>query len=192
MAVYPITRYPKEVALRDGTAVQLRPMTAADAEGLLTFFRDIPAEERFLLKDDVTSPEVVCGWGNRLDYDRALPLLALAEGRVVADAALIRHRGGSRAHLGEIRVVVDPAYRGKGLGVALTQELIEIAYDAELERVIFELVTGVQDEAIAAATYLGAFPVGTVTDLAKDSHGRPHDVVFLALPLGKWYEWAKF
>jgi hypothetical protein len=97
MAVYPITRYPKEVALRDGATVQLRPMTAADAEDRVAFFRDIPDEERFLLKDDVTSPEVVCGWANRLDYDRALPLLALADGRLVADAVLIRHRGGSRA-----------------------------------------------------------------------------------------------
>jgi L-amino acid N-acyltransferase YncA len=192
MAVYPITRYPKEVTLRDGTAFQLRPMTAADADGLLVFFRNIPADERFLLKDDVTSSEVVCGWADHLDYDRALPLLALADGRVVADAVLIRHRGGSRAHLGEIRVVVEPDARGKGLGVAMMQELIEIAYDAELDRVIFEFVTGVQDEAIAAATSLGAFPVGTVTELAKDSHGRPHDVVFLALPLGKWYEWSKF
>lgn len=192
MAVYPITRYPKAVTLRDGTALHLRPMTAADAAGLLAFFRGIPDEERFLLKDDVTAPAVVRGWADHLDYDRALPLLALADGRIGADAVLIRHRGGSRAHLGEIRVVVDPAYRDKGLGVALMQELIEIAYDAELERVIFELVTGVQDEAIAAATLLGAFPVGTVTNLAKDSHGRPHDVVFLALPLGKWYEWAKF
>jgi GNAT superfamily N-acetyltransferase len=192
MAVYPIARYPKAVTLRDETAVQLRPMTTADAEGLLVFFRAIPEEERFLMKDDVTSPEVVCHWADHLDYDRALPLLALADGRIVADAVLIRHRGGSRAHLGEIRVVVDPAYRGKGLGVVMMQELIEIAYDAELERVLFEMVTDVQDEAIAAATFLGAFPVGTVTDLAKDSHGRPHDVVFLALPLGKWYEWAKF
>lgn len=192
MAVYPITRYPKEVELRDGVRVTLRPMTAADGEGLLQFFKGIPEAERFLLKDDVTSPAVISSWADRLDYDRALPLLAVADGRIVADAVLIRHRGGSRAHLGEIRVVVDPAYRGRGLGVTLMRELVEIAYDAELERVIFELVKDVQEEAIAAATYLGAFPVGTVTDLAKDSHGRPHDVVFLALPLGKWYEWSKF
>jgi L-amino acid N-acyltransferase YncA len=192
MAVYPITRYPKDVELRDGTRLCLRPMTAADVEGLLQFFRTIPEADRFLLKDDVTSPAVVSEWARRLDYDRALPLLAVADGRIVADAVLIRHRGGYRAHLAEIRIVVDPEYRGRGLGVTLMRELVEIAYDAELERVIFEMVKDVQDEAIAAATSLGAFPVGTVTDMAKDSHGRPHDVVFLALPLGKWYEWSKF
>jgi len=192
MAVYAITRYPLEVELRDASRVTVRSMAPEDAEGLLSFFRAVPEADRFLLKEDVISPQVVYGWANNLDYDRALPLLALADGRIVADAVLIRRRGGSRAHIGEIRVVVAPDYRGRGLGVALIRELVAIAHDAELERVIFELVKDVQDEAIAAATFIGAFAVGTVSDFAKDHHGRPHDVVFLALPLGKWYEWSRF
>ncbi len=192
MAVYAITRYPREVEVRDGSRITLRPMTAADADALLTFFKRVPDEDRFLLKDDVTSPHVIHAWAEHLDYDRALPLLAFDDGRIVADAALIRRRGSARSHAGEIRVVVDPEYRGRGLGVALMRELVAIAHDAELDCVIFELVKDVQDEAIKAAEFVGAFPAGTVTDVAKDSHGRLHDVVFLTLPLGKWWEWSQF
>lgn len=191
MAVYAIARYPREVVLRDGSRLTVRPLEPSDGEALLAFFKRVPEEERFLLKEDVTSPQVIQSWIEHLDYDRALPLLAIVNGRVVADAVLIRRRGGARSHVGEIRVVVDPEYRGRGLGMTLMRELIQIAHDAELEQVVFECVKDVQEAAIKAAESLGAFPSGTVTDLVKDIHGRPHDVVFLRLPLGKWWEWSQ-
>jgi L-amino acid N-acyltransferase YncA len=192
MPVYTITRYPREIELRDGYRLTVRPMQPADADEILAFFKRIPEDERFFLKDDVTSPRVIRAWAEQLDYDRALPLLALADGRIVGDAVLVRHRGGPRRHLAEIRVVIDPEYRRRGLGLALMRELIAIAYDAELEQVVFELVRDAQDDAIEAARFLGAFEAGHVTDLVKDPHGRPHDVVYLVLPLGKWWEWSQF
>ncbi len=191
MAVYAITRYPRECELRDGSCVTLRPMAEGDGEALLAFFRRIPEEERFFLKDDVTSPRVIESWTEHLDYDRALPLLALTDGRVVADAVLIRHRAGCKRHLGEIRVVTDPEFRGKGLGVAIMRELVEIAWDAELEQAEFEMVKDVQDEAIRAAELLGAFVAGTITDAVRDCRGGLHDVVALRLPLGKSWQWSK-
>lgn len=192
MAVYAIRRYPLEVGLRDGSKVVLRPMEAADGDRLLEFFHRIPEEERFFLKDDVTSPDTVKGWTEHLDYDRALPLLAFDGGRVVADAVLIRHRGGYRAHTGELRVVIDPDYRDRGLGVRLFSELTDVAWDAELDNVEFELVSGVQEVAMEAAEHVGAFRVGTLSDFVKDQHGHPHDLVVLRIPLGKWWQWSRF
>jgi acetyltransferase len=192
MSVYKISRYPRELALRDGTLVTLRPMQAGDAPAVLEFFKRVPEEERYLLKEDVTSPVVVEAWERHLDYDRALPLLALVSDRVVADAVLIRHRGGSRAHAAELRIVVDPDCRGCGLGVALVSDLLEIAYDAELEEVTFELVKDVEDDAIKAVEFSGAMPAGTVCDAVKDLHGRRHDLVYMTLPLGRWWRWSQF
>jgi GNAT superfamily N-acetyltransferase len=167
-------------------------MEPGDVEALLEFFRRVPEEERFFLKDDVTSPLVIESWAKHLDYDRALPLLGIVNGKVVADAVLIRHRGGYRRHVAEIRVVIDPDYRGKGLGVTVMKELVEIAWDAELEQVEFELVKDVQDEAIKASEFLGAFTAGTITDAVRDCHGALHDVMVLRLPLGKWWQWSQF
>jgi GNAT superfamily N-acetyltransferase len=192
MAVYAVKRYPRTAQLRDGAEVTLRPMEQGDAAALGDFFHSIPAEERFFLKDDVASPAVIESFVEDLDYDRALPLLALDGGRVVADAVLIRHRGGYRTHKGEIRVVIAPGHRGRGLGVLLMRELADIAWDAELECVEFELIRDVQDEAIAAAEFAGAFTVGSVSEHVKDSHGNLHDLVFLRIPLGKWWQWSQF
>lgn len=192
MSTYRISRYPHEVQLRDGARLELRPMERGDVEPLLAFFRAIPEAERFYLKDDVASEVVVRSFADGLNYDRALPLLAFAGDRVVADALLIRHRGGYERHKAEIRVVVHPELRNRGVGVLLMRELTDIAWDAELTEVEFQLIRDVQDEAIAAAQFVGAFEVGSVRGFARDSGGDPHDLVVLRIPLGKWWQWSQF
>jgi len=192
MAVYAIHRYPRDLELRDGTRVCLRPMAAGDADALLAFFHRIPEQDRFFLKDDVTSPLVIQAWATHLDYDRALPLLAWQGDRIVADGVLIRHRGGARRDTAEIRIVVDPEVQNCGLGVAMISELLDIASDAELGVAVFELVKEAQGRAIEAVQSLGAIESGTVSGLVKDSHGRPHDLVFMTLPLGRWWKWSRY
>jgi GNAT superfamily N-acetyltransferase len=192
MPIYALTRYPRELRLHDGETVEIRPMSASDTDGLLSFFLRTPEDERFLLKEDVTSRAVIDGWAEHLDYDRALPLLALDNGRIIADAVLLRHRGNARSHVGEIRIVVDPAFRSQGLGVALARELADIAFDADLEFILFEMVDDVEEPAIQAVRFLGALDAGRIEGAARDLQGHLHDVVFLKLPLGKWWEWSRF
>lgn len=127
-----------------------------------------------------------------LNYDRALPLLAFRDEQLIANAVLIRHRGGCRRHLAEIRILIELAFRGQGLGVAMIRQLIEIAWDAELEFAQFEFVRGINDEAIQAAEFLGAITVGAIPNAAKDTRGDLHDLVFLQIPLGKWWQWSQF
>jgi GNAT superfamily N-acetyltransferase len=167
-------------------------MERTDAEALLAFFKRIPEEDRFFLKDDVTSAEVIGRWAEDLNYDRALPLLAFRDDQLIANAVLIRHRGGYQRHLAEIRILIDPAFRGRGLGVGMIRQLVEIAWDAELEFAQFEFVRGINDDAIQAAEFLGAMAVGSIPNAAKDPRGDLHDLVFLQIPLGKGWQWSQF
>ena len=187
-----IAAFPKEIALRDCSRVLVRSPEDGDEQGLLDFFLRIPEEERFFLKEDVTAPGVVHRWVTERDFRRALALLALDGPRIVADAVLIRRRGNSRSHIGEIRVVVAPEYRDHGLGTALIRELCDVADDAGLEKVMFELVADREQEAIRAAEWLGFLRVATIEGGAVDPLGHHHDVVLMAMPLGRWYHWTKF
>jgi len=187
-----IQAFPKEVGLRDCSRVLVRSLEDGDEQALLDFFLRIPEEERFFLKEDVTGPDVVQRWVRERDFRRALALLALDGSRIVADAVLIRRRGNSRSHIGEIRVVVAPEYRDHGLGTALIRELCDIADDAGLEKVMFELVADREQEAIRAAEWLGFLRVATIEGGAVDPLGHHHDVVLMAMPLGRWYHWTKF
>jgi L-amino acid N-acyltransferase YncA len=192
MPIYKLEAFPRTVQLRNGSSVEMRPMEAGDKDKLLEFFLQVPEEDRFFLKDDVTSPRVLESWVSHLDYDRALPLLAWRDGSIIGDAVLVRSRTGARAHIGEIRVVVHPECRNIGLGSELIRQLCDIAADAELEKVIIELVADRDTEAISAAERLGFIRTAMIPEYFKDQRGRTHDLVVLTLPLGKWYEWWTF
>lgn len=192
MPVYRLEAFPQQVRLRNGATVELRPMVPGDQEKVLKFFLRIPEEDRYFLKDDVTSPRVIEGWASHLDYDRALPLLAWCDGEVVGNAVLVRSRVGARRHIGELRVVVDPEYRNLGLGSIMARQLCEIAADAELDKVVVELVAGREEEAISAMERLGFLRSARLPEYFRDQKGHPHDLVVMVLPLGKWFEWWTF
>jgi hypothetical protein len=101
--VYPIPGYPTTELAEDGTHIQIRPMVPGDEAALLAFFRRIPAEDRFYLKEDVTSAAVVRRWAREADYRRVVPLLALDGNCIVADATLHFRRIPARRHIGEVR-----------------------------------------------------------------------------------------
>lgn len=189
---YKLTAYPKEVHLPDGTSVVLKPLTAGDGEALLQFFLKVPAEDRRFLKEDVTSPKVVKRWVTEPDYDRALPILAWSDDKVVADATLHRTRTLARRHVGEIRILVAPEYRSRGLGTILMRELATIANDHGLERLVIQAVAEREEAAIKAAESIGFTKVAVLPGHAKDVDGHPRDIVLMDMPLGKWFDWWSF
>jgi GNAT superfamily N-acetyltransferase len=192
MSVYKLTAYPRTHTLRDGRQVAIRPLEGKDKDALTSFFLRVPDDERRYLKQDVTSPRTIAAFCDHLDYDRALPLVAVDGDRIVADAVLLRSRHGAYREIGTVRAVVDPDYRAVGLGTALLRDLCDVAADAELEKVTAELIAGVQDDAIEAMEQLGFIRAATVHEFVRDEHGHAHDMILMVLPLGKWYQWLQF
>jgi L-amino acid N-acyltransferase YncA len=192
VATYAIAAFPKQVSLRDGASVSVRTLESGDADALLKFFLGIPEGDRFFLKDNVTSPALIHEWTQRLNYDRALPLVAIDNGGIIAEGVLVRRRGDARSHIAEIRVTVAPAWRNRGLGSAMIRELCEVAWDAELDSVLLEVVEGCETAAIEAAQAMGFVLAGRIEGGARDQHGHLHDILLLAMPLGKYYEWSKY
>jgi GNAT superfamily N-acetyltransferase len=171
-------RYPKQANLRDGSVVTTRPLVAKDEKALLRFFQGIPAEDRVFLKDDVTKPDVIAAWCRDLNYERVLPLVAEVGGELVADATLHQRRAGWMRHVARARIVIAPAYRGKGLGTQLINELIALAEEMDLEKMEVELMAD-QKVAIAAFQDLGFAQVSVFPDHVKDLSGKKHDLVVL-------------
>ena len=193
MTVTAMTSYPRLFTLgRTSTRVTVRPLEQGDAGGLLKFFGRVPAEDRFYLKEDVTSPQVIDNWVNHIDFNRVVPLVALVEDEIVADATLHWSRAGARRHVGEVRVVVDPRYRDRGLGTLMVEEVVDLAHAKGLDSVVFELVEGTEDNAIKVAERLGFTRVATLPNFVNDMDGTPHNLVVMLLPLENWLEWSAY
>src|SRR5256885_1120274 len=77
-------RYPQQVALRDGRKVLLRPFTSADTDALYDFFHRLPAAYQRFAWDAIENRALIESWGQNIDYDKVLPMLALDGSRIVA------------------------------------------------------------------------------------------------------------
>ena len=174
----PLKGFPKQIILRDRSAVTLRPMVREDKEGLLTFFRRLPPEDRQFLKDDVTRAEIIEGWARDLNYDRVLPILAEFEGRIVGDATLHRQAYGWMRHVGEIRLVTDPFLRRRGLATAMAREIFYLALQAGLDKMVAEMVAD-QVAAIKVFGKLGFQQEARLVNHVVDLQGRKHDLVIM-------------
>jgi GNAT superfamily N-acetyltransferase len=175
--------YPKEITLDDGTVVTIRPLQREDEQALIDFFQRVPADDRFYLKEDVGNPDVVRRWVSELDYERVLPLIGLRDGEIVADATLHRRGWGARRHLGEIRIVVAPKMRRRGLALVMMAELIEIASAVGLERLQTEIVSGAEMPAFEVTQQAGFEQAVVVPDHLKGPDGKLHNLIILVLPL---------
>lgn len=177
-----VESYPKVVKLKNGTALTLRPLKATDEKEFHAFFVDVPTPELIHFKHRVTDPGVIHQWCQNIDYDKILPLLALAGDQVVADASLHQSLGGWKRHVGRISVFVRPKYRGQGLARILVQELLDIARHAGLEKVEAEFL-GDQKAARRVFEENGFNQFLYLQDYVKDMQAISHDYVLMGRDL---------
>ncbi len=178
--VFKVSAYPKQLVLDIGRQVTIRPLQPADQEELRRFFLAIPAADRFLLHHDVTDPKLVDRWTKHADYFRALPLVAVSDGRIVADSVILRGLGPARAHTALIRVLVTPRFRNTGLTKTLLAELCRIADNAKQDPIYVEVVPGHDEELQRAARRLGFRKVASIPYGIRVAAGKSRDLLLLA------------
>ena len=181
MAMTALDTYPVTISLGP-KKIDLRPLVREDGTALARFFSRMPADERVMLKDDVTNPVVIANWCANLDPEKVLPILALDGSRIVADATLHRDRRGWSRHVARIRLTVDPEYRRMGLARAMVRELLELAERLGVAVVDAEALSA-QHGAIKLFEDLGFISVATLPQHALDLTSQPHDIVVLSKTL---------
>ena len=173
-------RFPQEAVLRNGARVLIRPFTGRDTEALWQFFQRLPPEVRRLAWDHIDDRSVVEAWGQNVDYYKALPLIAIAGDHVVADATLHRRKGGPLRFVGRVKWLLDPEFRGQGLGVILVNYFITMARENGLHYLTCMLFADVEADAVRTLEELG-FEKHQFPGYGTDPDGKPHDMVKLTL-----------
>ena len=187
-----LTEYPKEVNLRDGSKVIMRPVVKKDEEALYQFFKGLSKEDRLYLRDDVTSWKVIHGWMENIDYERVLPILAFDGDIVVADATLHRNPHGWRHHVGEIRMSVAGSHRGRGLARVIAAEIFHQAVESGLDKLVAEVLT-VQKNAQRVFARLGFQEEAVLKDHGVDADGNKHDLIIMSNIVSTlWENWTRF
>jgi len=176
--MFDLNTYQKEAQLKDGTKILLRPMVAEDQDALYEFFKAVPREEARYLRDDVQSRTLIEKWAKNLDYKKTLPILAVKDDAIIADATINRRRSGWKWHLGTVRIFVHKDYRDVGLGHLMIEELTDIAYKLEIEKLIIE-APDINTPLINAFSKAGFYRAAIIPNMVKDRENMPVDIVVM-------------
>jgi len=158
--------------------MEIRAPEPADLEALLGFFARVPESERTFFKEEVLDEETVEGW---LSSERGRRAIALEAGAVVGYAAVVPLHGWSD-HVGEVRLVVHPEWRRRGLGRRLARWALLQALACGLSKMCVEVVAD-QEGAVAMFGALGFEAEGLLRDHVRDHDGNLRDIVLLAHPV---------
>jgi GNAT superfamily N-acetyltransferase len=170
--------YPKKIKLKSRKQLAIRPMETKDEAKVLHFLQGIPLEHRLFLRDDVADEKTVKNWVKSLNYEKIIPLLGEADRKVVANGTLHFSTLRWMKHVGEIRILVDPKYRGLGIGRAIIHELFGLGISAGMERIMATQMDS-EEFLVSVLVSLGFFEVARIPKHVKDMKGIKHDLVFL-------------
>ncbi|MGH8979208.1 MAG: GNAT family N-acetyltransferase [Acidimicrobiia bacterium] len=154
--------------------MEYRPIAPGDEPALERFFARIPEADRTFLKEDVDDARVIADWS----APGAARVIAVDDGEVVGSVAVVPLHGWS-IHVGEVRLVVDLAHRGRGIGRELAHRAVLEAVELELAKLMVEVISD-QTALIGMFRTLGFEPEALLADHVRDRAGEVRDLMVLA------------
>lgn len=159
--------------------VEITRMTSDDRAGLVALVATLPAHDLLFLRRDISQPKVVDAWMRALDEDELTSLVARDGGQMLGCTAIITDELSWSRHVGELRVLLSPAWRGKGLGRVLIQECFAQSLALGLKKLVAQMTVD-QRAAIAIFEDLGFRAEALLAGQVADREGRLHDLVLLS------------
>jgi RimJ/RimL family protein N-acetyltransferase len=171
--------FPRSVGC-GGSTLELARLAPGDGDALAAFAAKLPAHDLLFLKRDISQPKVIAAWMSAIAEGRLHSLAARdASGALVGCTAIVVDALSWSHHVGELRVLVAPAWRGKGLGRVLIQECFAQALDLGLDKLVAQMTVD-QEAAIAVFEELGFRAEALLRDHVQDREGRLHDLALLS------------
>lgn len=172
------TRYPRTQEIKGG-AVSLDLMTPDMEAEVLTFANTLDPHDLLFLRRDITQPKVLSAWSKQLETGEITSLIARSDGQMLGCTAVVRDERSWSPHVGELRVLVSPAGKERGLGRLLIQESFLIALSLKLQKLTAHMTVD-QTSAINVFEEMGFKPEALLKDQVMDQAGEKHDIVILS------------
>ena len=91
--------YPKEVLLKDGTGVTLRPLQEGDKHLLTRMFGRFSENDKWFLDSEEMDSGLIENRVKSMDPNRFISIVAVLEGQIIANATLSRKQDGAEGHV---------------------------------------------------------------------------------------------
>ncbi|MGH2761672.1 MAG: GNAT family N-acetyltransferase [Thermoleophilaceae bacterium] len=157
---------------------ELTRIGPGDAALVTTFLETMPEGDRTFFKEPIDI-DTVDRWCRESHNPR---WLLIEDGKPAAMLSIIPGAAWS-AHVGELRLVVSPEFRRRGIGRRLARFGLTEAVRLGLEKIVVEVVADKEGD-IEMFTSIGFRPEALLADHIRDRGGEVHDLVVLCHEVG--------
>jgi L-amino acid N-acyltransferase YncA len=167
-----------------GAPIQIRPFVRDDAVSVARFAESLPEHDLLFLSRDIKHARVIEAWLDAMACGEIESLIALDGDVIVATTAVVRDPLSWSPHVAELRLLVSPVMRGRGLGRALLDASIALARDSGATKLVARM-TPDQRAAITLFEEAGFRGEAMLRDHVRDRAGVLHDLAILSLNIGR-------
>ena len=157
----------------------IRSMADYDDLAVQNFIAKVPLHDLLFLDRDIREPKVLAAWRRAIEQGAVHSLVAIVRGEIVATTAVIRDPLSWSAHVVDVRLLVLPQLRGKGVGRALLAASIEHAIAGGATKLTARM-TPDQRGAITLFEESGFRGEALLRDQVRDTNGQLHDIAVLS------------
>ncbi len=167
-----------------GVAIRLAPFTPEHFDAVMAFADGLPAHDLLFLSRNIQHKRVTQAWVDAIAAGEIETLLAFDGDVVVGTTAVVRDPLGWSAHVADIRLLIAPQMRGKGLGRAMLELAMKAAVTAGASKLMARM-TPDQRGAITLFEDCGFRGEAMLRDQVRSGDGQLHDIVILSLDVGR-------
>jgi L-amino acid N-acyltransferase YncA len=161
-------------------SVTFRPLRTEDKELFKSFIRSLPRKDNYYLMVDVHDDQAISRWMKRVESGEIIGVIALEGSQMIGYCNLHTNNLPWIRHVGEMRMSVSAAHRGRGIGKALAGEIFSIARARGLKKLLARMASG-QLGALKLFYSLGFRTQAILTGCVQNENGVTENLVIMAL-----------
>ena len=158
-----------------------------DKELFKSFIRSLPRKDNYYLTVDVQDDQAINRWMNRVESGEIIGVIALEGSQMIGYCNLHTNNLPWARHVGEIRIGVSAAYRGRGIGRALAGEIFSIARARGLKK-LWARMAASQEAAQNVFKRLGFRTEALLSDFVRNDNDLTESLVIMSRDFGE--RWA--
>ncbi len=164
--------------------VKFRPMQAEDKELFKSFIRSLPRKDNYYLLIDVQNDQAIDRWMEKIESGATVGVIATNGSDMIGYCNLETSDLPWTAHVGEICISVSAAYRGRGIGKALAEQVFLKAQAQGLQKLWTRMAIS-QNAAQHMFMGLGFRTEAVLSDFVRNGNGLTEDLVIMSYDSGR-------
>ena len=157
-------------------SVTFRSLRAEDKELFKGFIQSLPRKDNYYLTVDVHDDQAINRWMKRVESGEIIGVIALEGSQMIGYCNLHTNNLPWIRHVGEMRMSVSAAHRGRGVGRALAGEIFSKARARGLQKLLVRMASG-QMGALKLFYSLRFRIQAILTGCVKNENGVTEDLV---------------